>query len=221
MNELIFLCHSLFLVGSILVAVRIGKAALSLIIALFFIIANLFVTKQITLFGYMVTAADAYAIGGIFALNILQEFYGKKAASKQIILNTLAQLLFVSVSMIHLAYIPSEHDTAHPGFMSILSQTPRIFFVSLFVFFLVQKLDVEFFSVLRKRLFPKSLGASIAFSLLVSQFIDTVLFSFLALYGIVHNITHIIFVSFLIKAFALCLMVPFANFTKKIHQRTA
>ena len=46
------------------------------------LIANLFVLKQIHLFGMEVTASDGYAIGSLLGLNVLQEFYGKKEAKQ-------------------------------------------------------------------------------------------------------------------------------------------
>ncbi|OGB83826.1 hypothetical protein A3F66_04155 [candidate division TM6 bacterium RIFCSPHIGHO2_12_FULL_32_22] len=48
-------------------------------------------------------------------------------------------------------------------------------------------------------------------SIFISQLVDTVLFSFLGLYGIVHNIWHIIFVSFLIKLISIIIIVPLSR----------
>lgn len=218
MNECYFFLHILVLLSAIFVALKIGKTALSLLCPLFFLLANLFVTKQIELFSFTVTAADAYSIGGIFALNILQEYFGKEEAKKQVALSALVLILFALVSQIHLLYIPSIHDYTQGAFSTLLTASPRIFISSLITFLFVQRLDVEVFAFFRKR-FP--LMGSMACSLTISQFIDTVLFSYLALYGLVHSISHIILVSYLIKLLAMLSMTAFTQLTKWIIRRPA
>jgi uncharacterized integral membrane protein (TIGR00697 family) len=52
-------------------------------------------------------------------------------------------------------------------------------------------------------------------SLIVSQAVDTVLFSFLGLYGIVSDISDIIFASYIIKILAILLATPFVAFARK------
>ena len=80
MNELIFFAHVLISVALMLGALRFGRVVLVAAICLQEVLANLFVLKQVTLFGLEVTCSDAYAIGSIIGLNLLQEFYGKERA---------------------------------------------------------------------------------------------------------------------------------------------
>jgi uncharacterized integral membrane protein (TIGR00697 family) len=54
------------------------------------------------------------------------------------------------------------------------------------------------------------------FALTISQLIDTLLFSFLGLYGIVANIFDILILSFCLKLLAIALMTPFLMIAKKI-----
>ena len=63
MNELIFLFHILLVLSFVLGALRLGKNALLSLLALQAILANLFVVKQISLFGFAVTCSDVFAIG--------------------------------------------------------------------------------------------------------------------------------------------------------------
>ncbi len=80
MNESLFLLHLVLVAGFSLVSLRMGAFALTTLIALFATFANLFVVKQMTLFGMQVTCSDVFAVGSLLAINLLQEFYGKKAA---------------------------------------------------------------------------------------------------------------------------------------------
>ena len=218
MNESYFFIHILILLSAIFIALKIGKIALSFVCPLFFLLANLFVTKQIELFSFTVTAADAYTIGGIFALNLLQEYFGKEQAKKQVVISAFVLILFTILSQIHLLYIPSAHDTTQSAFLTLLTPSPRIFLSSLITFLLVQRLDVELFAFFRKR---SPLVLSMVISLTISQFIDTIFFAYLALYGLVHSIGHIILVSYLIKLIALICMSPFTQLTKWIARRSA
>ena len=58
-------------------ALKISKETLVAMISIYCILANLFVLKQISLFGYHPTASDAFSVGAILGLNLLQEYYGK------------------------------------------------------------------------------------------------------------------------------------------------
>jgi hypothetical protein len=215
MNELLFFAHVLFAVGFIFVALRLGSAALTTLIALQTVFANLFVVKQMVFFGLEVTCSDVYAIGGIFTLNVLQEFFGKEAAKKAIWISFLASVFFVAMAQIHLLYVASPFDQTHNAFAQIFSSTPRIVFASMGVYWLVQQFDYRFFGWLQTKFtaFPFRLGLS----LMISQTLDTVLFSFFGLYGIVSSLTGILFVSLLTKWIAISCSVPFSAFLKKFR----
>lgn len=217
MNELLFFGHLLFLIGSLFLALRLGKTALTVLMVLQTIFANLFVVKQMLFFGFNVTCSDVYAIGGIFTLNVLQEYFGKEAAKKAIGISFFASLFFVAMAQIHLFYAASPSDQIHGAFEQIFSSTPRIVFASLGVYWLVQQFDCRFFGWLQTKWkpFPFRLGLS----LMVSQLLDTVLFSFFGLYGLVSSLSSIILVSLLTKWLAIGCSVPFAALLKKFPVR--
>jgi queuosine precursor transporter len=209
-NELVFLVHIFVVVGFILGALRLGKSPLIAFIALQGVFANLFVVKQIELLGFSVTCSDVFAIGGILSLNLLQEYFGKEAA-KQAVKTAVASLLFFAcMSQIHLLYSPASFDTTQEAFQAIFSPSLRIVFASLATFYLVQQFDVRFFSLLKGKL-----SFRVATSLICSQFLDTVLFSFLGLYGLVESVFDIILVSFLIKCIIIAISSPFVVFSKR------
>ena len=211
MNEILFFAHTLIVVAFALLALRLGKNALIAFIALQGILANVFVVKQISLFGFCVTCSDVFAIGGILSLNLLQEYFGKEAAKESIRLSLLTLVFFALMSQIHLFYNPSVSDQTHNAFQMIFSSTPRIVFASIGTFYLVQSMDVRLFPFLRG-IFP----VRVAISLLFSQLIDTALFSFLGLYGLVESVFDIIFMSFLIKCIIIAISSPFVLFSKRM-----
>jgi uncharacterized integral membrane protein (TIGR00697 family) len=212
MNEIIFFIHIFLLFASIGLAKRFGKEALSIIISLQIVLANLFVTKQITLFGLEVTSTDAYMIGSLVGMNVLQEFFGKDAAKKILSFNTLVLVFFTFAALIQVIYKPSLHDQFHSSFSEILSVSPRVFISSIISFFISQKIDIELFALFRKKC---SLPLAMTFSLLISQAADTLLFGYLALYGIVHSLFSIIIMSYAIKLITLFSMAPLTSFFKK------
>jgi len=216
MNEIIFILHLFTLAFLGLVALRLGKEALIAFSALQAILANLFIQKQTFLFGLEVTCTDAYAILSLFSMNLVQEYFGKEAAKKVIKINFFFLLTFALMAKLHLLYPPSIHDESHNAFFTILNNSPRTLLASFTVFFLVQKLDVRFFTKLRNHFFPQSLPFSILTSLLISQTIDTVLFSFLALWGIAGSIGEVILLSLVVKYLVILFMTPFAKFTKRL-----
>jgi len=218
MNEIIFFIHTLFIATcTVGVWFLAGKKGLAAYICVLSILANLFVTKQITLFGMHVTGSDAFIVGGMFGLNLLQEFYGKAVAQKAIVLNFALMLFYVVISQIHLLYTPNSFDIMHQHFQPILHMMPRITIASLVVFFIAQQFDAQLFYMLKKLFKGKYAMIRNTLSLSCSQLLDTTLFSFFALYGVVANITHIIIVSFCIKMLIILLTAPFMSLAKKIN----
>lgn len=215
MNGPLFLLHIFAVLFFVLGALRLGKEALIALISLFAVLANLFVMKQIDLFGLEVTCSDVFAIGAILGLNLLQEYFGKEAAKIAIRISFGALIFFGAMVMIHLAYLPSSHDSTQSAYATIFSHTPRIVGASFFVYYIVQKWDLYFFQWLQKRFDNRRLGIRLLFSLLVSQALDTVLFSFLGLYGIVDSVFDIIVMSFAIKCAIIALSSPIAAFSKR------
>ncbi|MDN3508159.1 MAG: hypothetical protein P0S94_04480, partial [Simkaniaceae bacterium] len=79
MNEILFFLHLIALMAFLFFAMRLGKGALYTAFAVQLITANLFVSKEISLFGLSVTPTDVFTIGSLFTLTALMEHYGKGA----------------------------------------------------------------------------------------------------------------------------------------------
>lgn len=199
MNELIFFLQTLVIVIFALGACRLGKETLIAWVAIQALIANLFVLKQMTLFGLEVTASDAFVIGSLLGLNFLQEYFSREEANKATKICFFFMFFFALVSQLHLLYEPSSYDTTHSAFLTLLTLSPRLLIASMSVFFIVQQVDIRFFAFLQRALPRVSFAWRAAIALIFSQFLDTVLFSFAGLYGVVASVIDIIAMSFLIK----------------------
>ena len=195
-----------------------GKETLIACFSIQAVLSNLFVTKQMECFGLTITCSDVFTIGAVLSLNLLQEYFGKKLAKKAIWIVFFLLLFFIFMAEIHLLYVPSAFDTVDPSFQTIFSSTPRIICASFLISFFIQKLDLELYAFLKKRFKNKSLFLSFGLSALMTQLLDTVLFSYAALYGLVHSMSHIILMSYLIKVGIIICMSPFISLSKRLFK---
>lgn len=203
MNHLVLVFHIAALIGFICASYRMGKGALIGVGAVSAVLANLFVIKQVGLFGCTITCADAYSVGAIFALNMCQNRYGKEAGIEMVRIAFLCLALFGVMAQVHLWYTPSGSDWSNESFSTILSTSPRILAASLVSFLISSRIDVEIFPKIRNYL---PVYIAIPVSVLCTQTLDTVLFSFLGLYGIVAAIFEIVVISLLAKLVTIGLM---------------
>lgn len=209
MNLLIFIAQLFIVFAFIWGSLRLGKEALIALISLLGILANLFVIKQIDLFHLTITCSDVFAVGCLLSLNLLQECFGKKTAQKGLYISLLFLFFFNLMANVHLLYLPAQVDRADEAFQLIFASSWRIVLSSIFTFWVVQKADLFLFSF-----FKGSLKRRMFFSLFISQLIDTVLFSFLALYGLVHALFDVILMSVMTKTLMILILSPMTHWMK-------
>lgn len=218
MNELIFLFHIIAITISCLIALRIGKEALITLIALQAILANLFISKEISLFYLCVTCTDAFAVGSGITLNLLQEYYGKIYAKKAIWISFFTLIFYLIMSQFQIWYHPIQTG-AHEHFTAILSLMPRLIGASIISYLISQYTDYFIYGILKQKLHKRFFILRNYGSLLISQGVDTLIFSFLGLFGIVQHVWHIIAVSYAIKVLMILLATPLVSFFKQYsHQ---
>ena len=113
---------------------------------------------------------------------------------------------FTLASQIHLLYQPSSYDTTQPAYLAILSASPRLMIASMSVFFIVQQFDIRFFAFLKTSLPQVGFAYRTGIALIVSQFLDTFLFSFAGLWvRIVASVVDIMIISFIVKLIVISL----------------
>lgn len=211
-----FLCLHIAVISALtLIALRAGIGAMAAWLALLACAMNLFVLKQVTILGINATSSDALAVGYLLGLNLIQEFFGQKAGRRCLWIAFSAALAFVLLSYMQLLYRPNPFDWSTPHYSALLSPLPRLTFASLISFLIMQLVDVRIFSYLKKKSLGRFFFARQTAALLLSQLLDTVLFSCLGLFGLVHSILSIILFSFLIKSLAIFLSAPALFLAKK------
>ena len=68
-NESIFLSHLVVVIFFSYIARRYGQIALMVSVVIQSLMANIFVLKQMALFGYTVTCSDVYSVGAILTIS--------------------------------------------------------------------------------------------------------------------------------------------------------
>ncbi|HLB94343.1 MAG TPA: queuosine precursor transporter [Candidatus Babeliales bacterium] len=214
-NELIFILHCFIVSLLAAVALKYGKLALASLASLYAILANLFVFKQVLLLTLCVTCTDAYSVGSGIILNLTQEYFGPKVARQILYLALAALLIFVILAQIQLYYLPAPSDFSQVAYLNILGQTPRILGASLLSFAISQNLDRVLYSYFQQKFSHRFFILRNYSSLLISQLVDTALFTVLGLAGVFTNLWDIFIFSYLIKIITIIISVPIVSFCKQ------
>ncbi len=227
-NELVFISFTIFLLGLSLVAFRYGKTYIFILIAIYSLLMNIFVLKQFNLFGFVVTGGNAL-YGAMFLLtDILSEHYGKKEAFKAVLIGFLTSAVFVISTQVLLAFSANEFDFAQGPLNSLFSLAPRILFGSMLAYIISQSFDVWAFNKIKKITQGKFLWLRNNGSTLISQFIDTMIFtavgltafSFLPFEGVISAdlFWSVAFATYVIKIMVALLDTPFLYLSYKIKK---
>lgn len=198
-NVIVFQLHVFFICLVSLCMLRLGERALNAWLCVLAISMNLFVTKQISIGWLEVTASDSIAGSYLLGLCLIQEHFGRKSAQQHVIFAFSCAIGFLGLSYFHLLYTPNQYDTMHRVHSSTLQCMPRLVIASLTSFLLIQVVDISIFQRLRAYFDGKFFVLRTLITLAISNTLDTLIFTFLGLWGLVGNLWHIIAFSLLIK----------------------
>lgn len=211
MNEYLFFFWTLLVICLVLAAFRLGRVALYGIIGVYIILANIFVTKQITLFGFAATGGNSL-YGAIFlATDLLSEYWGKKEARRAVWFGWIVAAFFLIATQVFLWFKPSPDDFVHESMKTIFSLTPRIVAGSLIAYFISQTHDVWAFHFWKAKTGGKYLWLRNNASTFVSQLFDTVIFTLIAFYGVFPTavLVQIVVTTYLLKILVALIDTPF------------
>lgn len=185
------------------------------------IIANIQVLKTIELFGLVVTLGNIIYGTSFLATDILSELHGKEKAKKGVYIGLLTLVSMTLIMQLSLMFIPHESDFAQDALQTIFGIMPRIALASFVAYFLSQLHDVWAFDYWKGK-FPerKYLWLRNNLSTMVSQLIDSIVFTFIAFYGVFETS---VFIDILITTYVLKLLVavldtPFVYIATKIKE---
>lgn len=217
MNELILILSLVFIYGAVLLSyIFFGRSGLYCVSAFCTVFANIEVLVLIKAFGMEQTLGNVLFAATFLVTDILSECEGKKYANKAVFIGFFCSLFFLILSQSWFLYRPSVGDTAMPALKAIFSQTPRLIGASLVVYAVSQFFDVwlyhKWWSFTEKKFGDKKkfLWLRNNGSTLVSQLINTALFSVIAFVGTysLQTLISIIVSGYLIYVFTSLLDTP-------------
>ena len=159
-------------------------AILSAIFVAALIAANLLGTKITSFFGIAVSV-------GIFAYPItflitdaLEEVFGKKTVTNLMYATIIAQILVLILVAVSVQLPPADRYSDNESYGLVFSNSMRIIIASLVAFFLSQTHDIWAFNFWKEKTKGKFLWLRNNLSTVISQFVDSTIFMFIAFYQI-------------------------------------
>jgi uncharacterized integral membrane protein (TIGR00697 family) len=223
-NEFLWLILLLANFFSIILAYRLfGKTGLYIWIPIATILANIQVLKMVDLLTIGVTLGNITYASSFLVTDILSENYGAKSARKAVFIGFFSLAATVIIMNIALAFKPNEFDFIHESLNNIFAILPRIALASLVAYGVSQLHDVWAYNFWRK-FFPgdKFIWVRNNFSTMVSQLIDSVLFTFIAFWGLLPNseFVQILISTYILKWFVAAIDTPFLYLARFMYTRS-
>lgn len=221
MNELIFVLTVLLYLGSVLLLYKFfGKNGLFVFAVFSTLLGNIAVCKCIDLFGFSTTAGNVLYASTFLVTDILSEKYGKKEATKAVKYSFTIMVLWLIGTQLILKFTPNANDYINDSLKVVFGLVPRITIASLLGFICSQNIDVFLYHLIwsksgnnEKKLWLRNNGST-----LISQAIDTVIFTTLAFWGTYPTpvFFSILLTTYLFKAVVAILDTPFIYIARKI-----
>lgn len=227
-NEILIILSFIFIYGGVVLFYKLfGKKGLLAFNVLATLLANIEVLLLVRAFGIEMTLGNVLFASTFLITDILSENHGRKDANKAVIISTLCSVFFIALSQMWLLYVPSENDWAGDAIRVIFRNTPRIVCASLSVYLISQLTDVwlyhkwwdwcrKHFGDSRRGLWIRNNGST-----MISQLINTLLYTLLAFYGTYEpgTIVSIFASSYMIYFFTSLLDTPFVYWCRKIKDK--
>ncbi len=220
-NELIFAVSVIFYLGSIQVLYKFfGKNGLYAFAVFATLLGNIAVCKSVNIFGFATTAGNIMYASTFLVTDILSEKYGKKAASKAVYYSFAAMVLWLVGTQFILMFTPNSTDYVNDSLLVVFGLVPRITIASLAGFIFSQNVDVFLYHFIWKKsgennskLWLRNNGST-----LISQAVDTVIFTTLAFWGTFPTevFFSIMLTTYMFKAIVAVLDTPFMYIARGI-----
>ena len=221
-NETLWLVLLLANFLSIILSYRFfGKTGLYIWIPIATILANIQVLKMVDLLTIGVTLGNITYASSFLVTDILSENYGKRAARKAVFIGFFSLAATVIIMNIALNFKPNEFDFIQESLKNIFAILPRIALASLIAYGASQLHDVWAYNFW-KNLFPQDrfLWLRNNASTMISQLIDSLLFTFIAFWGLLpqEEFLQILFTTYLLKWIVAAIDTPFLYLAKTMYK---
>ena len=227
-NELLIITSFVTIYGGVVAFYRFfGKNGLLAFNVLATLLANIEVLLLVKAFGVEMTLGNVMFASTFLITDIMSENLSRKDANRAVVISTFCSLVFIAISQMWLLYTPGENDWASGAFHTIFSSTPRIVCASLLVYLISQLTDVwlyhKWWEWCRKRFGDEKKGLWIRNngSTMVSQLLNTLLYTFFAFYGTydIKTLMSIFISSYIIYFITSLLDTPFVYWCRNIHEK--
>lgn len=227
-NELLLIGSLVFIFSCVLIVYRFfGKTGLYCLSAIVTVLANIEVLILVDAFGAEQTLGNVLFASTFLITDILSEYESKRAANKAVLIGVFASLFFLLLSQSWLLYIPNENDAMSEAIHTVFSSTPRMLISSLAVYAVSQVFDVwlyhKWWAFTEKRCGNKKkfLWLRNNGSTLISQIINTLLFTVLAFYGSydIQTLFSIFLSSYVIFVFTSLLDTPVIYLARRVKRK--
>lgn len=223
-NEVLFLITALVGFSLILGTFRFfGKVGMYCWIVMSIIVCNIEVLKTVAIGGLVATTGNVLYGATFLATDIINEVYGPKSARTGVWLGFLAMISTTIMLQLTLTFVPHATDWAHPHLTALFSFLPRIAFASLTAYLVSQFMDIHIFMRLRARFGSnKYIWLRNNGSTLLSQLVDSVVFSLLAFTGVFPPgiVLQITASTYLLKAIIALLDTPFVYIARSWYDKS-
>ncbi len=180
------------LAGTVLLYRFFGKVGLQVAIATAIILANLQGPKLTVIFGFETSLGVIFYSSIFFATDVLSENYGKKEAAKAVWMGFSVSLIVLVMMSLAMLYQPSTRPESvefsadvHNAFATLLKFEFRFVMGSMLAYLISQRFDVWAFHRIRSMTGERWLWMRNNGSTMLSQMIDTVLYSLVVWWGTV------------------------------------
>ncbi|TVR89042.1 MAG: VUT family protein [Spirochaetaceae bacterium] len=218
-NEILWVLLAAVNFGAILLVYRFfGAPGLFAWMVLAAVTANVQVVKTVEIFGLTATLGNIVYASSFLATDILSENHGAATARKGIAIGFVGIVFFTVAMQLALLFEPAAEDFAHSGMAAIFSILPRITLASLVAYLASQLHDVWAFA-LWKRKFPSTrhLWLRNNMSTMVSQFLDSIVFTSIAFLGVfsARIFLEILLTTYVLKLVVAALDTPFLYIARR------
>lgn len=184
---------------------RTSKKELLLLCAYvtFMVMANTLGTKITSLGGVRVSVGIFFMPFMFLITDIVGEVHGEERASLFVACSEIMLVLLLASTLLCIRLRPNETWDNQAAYESVFGSTLRMTIASLVSFFISQNLDVRLFFLLRKATRGGRLWIRNNVATIISQFVDTCVFEYLAFWHLTPKFT---------TAFVFSLVLPYWGF---------
>lgn len=220
-NSILFLVSIVFYLFAVIICYKLfGKTGLYVFTAISAILANIQVCKNVDIFGLSTTVGNVLYAASFLVTDILSEKYGKKAAQKAVYIGIFTTVIFLIGTQGLLRFVPNENDMMNGPMTELFGFVPRVAIGSIIGYICSQSIDVALYHFIWKKTgdSKKMLWLRNCGSTLTSQAVDTVVFTFIAFWGVYENsvFVSILLTTYLFKAIVAFCDTPFIYLARKL-----